>query len=378
MSEAAPTDSTTQDAVSPDSPETIPADHADPPPARPERYRIHPFQGDANEWNRLLAGTEGASFCHLYGWRAVMEKTLGHETSWWIARDDEGNVDGLLPLVRVRSKLFGDYLVSMPFLNYGGPTGTPDARTALAMHAGQRAAALGVDLLELRGRIATEAPELTLNQRKLTVVKTLPETPEELWEKGLKAKVRSQVRRPIKEGMEVTFGHDLLDDFYSVFSATMRDLGTPVLPRAFFAAIREHLADALLFAVVKLDGLPVAAGCGLIYGDELEITWAGSSRAHQRQAPNMLLYWGMMEEATRRGLGAFNFGRCSPDSGTHRFKKQWGSEDEPLPWMQWSPSGVASTPTPDSRKMEMATKTWSRLPVRVTNVLGPRLSRLIP
>lgn len=378
MSEAALPDSNIQDAVSSDSAAAPTSRQEDHPHPRPERYRIHAFDGDAAEWNGLLAGAEGASFCHLYGWRNVMEESLGHETSWWIARDEQGAIDGVLPLVRVRSRLFGDYLVSMPFLNYGGPAGTPDARTALAMHAGQRAAALGVDLLELRGRVPTEAPGLTENQRKLTVVKRLPETTEELWEKGLKAKVRSQVRRPIKEGMEVTFGHDLLDDFYGVFSATMRDLGTPVLPRTFFRSIRRHLDDALLFAVVKLDGLPVAAGCGLMFGDELEITWAGSSRAHQRQAPNMLLYWGMMEEATRRGLGAFNFGRCSPDSGTHRFKKQWGSEDQPLPWMQWSPSGVASTPTPDGKKMQMATRTWSRLPVRVTNVLGPRLSRLIP
>jgi FemAB-related protein (PEP-CTERM system-associated) len=266
----------------------------------------------------------------------------------------------------------------MPFLNYGGPAGTPGSRIALALHAGQRAAALNVDLLELRGRIETDAPGLTENRRKLTVIKRLPETSEELWEKGLKAKVRSQVRRPMKEGMEVAFGPDLLDDFYSVFSATMRDLGTPVLPRPFFHALRDHLGDAVLFAVVTLGDVPVAAGCGLVYGGELEITWAGSSRAHQRQAPNMLLYWGMMEEATRRGLKAFNFGRASPDSGTHRFKKQWGTEDIPLPWMQWSPSGVASTPSPDGKKMQMATRTWSRLPLRVTNVLGPRLSRLIP
>ena len=339
---------------------------------------VEDFAGHSADWDGLLKAVEGGSFCHRYGWRAVMEDALGHETYWWVARDGEGEVSGLLPLVRVRSRLFGDYLVSMPFLNYGGPLGTPAARATLAGHARRHAERLGVDLLELRNRRALDGSSLTLNQRKLTVVKELPTTPEELWEKGLKTKVRSQVRRPMKEGMEVRFGPDELDRFYDVFARTMRDLGTPVLPKRFFTSIRAHLGDTVVFAVVELEGAPVAAGCGLAWDGEMEITWAGASREHSRLAPNMLLYWGMMEESIRRGLRAFNFGRCSPDSGTHRFKRQWGGEDHVLPWLQWSASSVPSTPDPDSPRFRLATSAWSRLPVGLTNVLGPPLSRLLP
>jgi serine/alanine adding enzyme len=339
---------------------------------------IEHFADGGAGWDEALAGLEGSSFCHRYGWRAVMENALGHETHWWAARGDDGEVEGLLPVVRVRSRLFGDYLVSMPFLNYGGPAGNPLARATLARHAAEHARRLGVDLLELRGRIETRAEGLKLNARKLTVIKELPETSEELWEKGIKAKVRSQIRRPMKEGMKIRFGADLIDSFYSVFSTTMRDLGTPVLPKPFFEAIQVHLGDSVTFAVVEYAGRPVAACCGLRWDGELEITWAGTSREHQRLAPNMLLYWGMMEEGTRLGCHSFNFGRCSPDSGTHRFKKQWGTEDRPLPWLQWSASGRPSTPTPDSPRFRLATSAWSKLPVPVTNLIGPRLSRLIP
>jgi FemAB-related protein (PEP-CTERM system-associated) len=339
---------------------------------------VEPFEGSAEEWDAALGGFEGGSFCHRMGWRSVMEDALGHRTFWRVARDADGEIAGLLPLVRVRSRLFGDYLVSMPFLNYGGPLGSSEARQALAGWAADTAAELRVDLLELRNRLPQESGELVENARKLTVVKELPDTTEALWEKGLKAKVRSQVRRPLKEGMEIDFGPELLDDFYDVFATTMRDLGTPVLPRPFFQKISEALGDATIFAVVRHEGEPVAAGCGLSWQGEFEITWAGASRAHARLAPNMLLYWGLMEESVRRGMSAFNFGRCSPDSGTHRFKRQWGSEDHVLPWLQWSPSGVPSTPDPDSPKFRAATNVWSRLPVGMTNVIGPRLSRVIP
>lgn len=339
---------------------------------------IEDFSGSPEEWDEALAGLPGATVCHRYGWRSVMENGLGHTCYFWAARDRDGTIVGLLPLVRVRSRLFGDYLVSMPFLNDGGPVGSESVRVALAERAEEHARALGVQLLELRTRSALEGTPLATNPRKLTVLKDLPESSEELWEKGIKSKIRSQVRRPMKEGMEIRIGPDRLDDFYRVFSTTMRDLGTPVLPKHFFQAIANALPDSVLFAVVEHQGEPAAAACCLVYQDEMEITWAGASRTHQRLAPNMLLYWGVMEAAVERGLSVFNFGRCSPDSGTHRFKKQWGSEDLALPWLQWSSSGATSTPTPTGAKYRLATSAWQKLPVPITNVIGPPLSRLIP
>lgn len=307
-----------------------------------------------------------------------MQDGLGHDSFWLVARDPDGVAQGALPLVHVRSRLFGNYLISMPFLNYGGPVGTPAAQLSLLQAAQGLAADHGVDLLETRNRHVIEGSDLVENIRKLTVVKDLPAGRDELWEQGIKAKVRSQVRRPMKEGMEIHFGPELLDGYYEVFARTMRDLGTPVLPRRFFESILAAFGDDAIVAVVVLGDEPVAAGFGLAWRGEFEITWAGASREHAKKAPNMLLYWGLMEECVRRGYDTFNFGRCTPGSGTHRFKKQWGSEDQPLPWLQWSPSGVASTPNPDSGKFQLATRVWSRLPVGLTNVIGPRVSRLIP
>jgi FemAB-related protein (PEP-CTERM system-associated) len=335
------------------------------------------FEGSAEEWDRRVGDLGHGTFCHLSGWRAVLADTLGHETFWWSAIDESGTVVGILPLARVRSRLFGDYLVSMPFLNDGGPLGEPAARLALGGRAAEEAARLGVDLLELRARVAVPG-DLAVLHRKLTVIKRLPASAEELWDKGLRSKVRSQVRRPIKEGMTTRFGAELVDDFYDVFSRKMRDLGTPVLTKRFFEAVARVFPAEVVFAVVDFDGRAVAAACGFHYGDEFEITWAGSLTEFNREAPNMLLYWSLMEESIRRGVKAFNFGRCSPDSPTYRFKRQWGGDDHPLPWAQWSPRGAAAMPNPDSPKFRLATSVWSRLPLRITNVLGPWVSRSLP
>jgi len=338
---------------------------------------VEPFSGSPAEWDRAVGTLDGSTFCHLAGWRPIMKDVLGHDTWWWSAVDEGGVCRGVLPLVRVRSRLFGDYLLSMPFLSYGGPIGSEAARAALANKAVEEARRLRVDLLELRDRRPLPA-ELSVSDRKLTVLKALPASAEDLWENGLKAKVRSQVRRPMKEGLEARFGPDLLGPFYDVFSVTMRDLGTPVLPRRFFEALVVHMGEHVTFCVVEHEGRAVAAGCGFLWGGEFEITWAGALREHSRMAPNMLLYWSLMEESIRRGADTFNFGRCSPDSGTHKFKKQWGAEDHALPWAQWSPNGVAATPNPDSAKFRLATRAWQKLPVGVTNRVGPVLARSLP
>jgi FemAB-related protein (PEP-CTERM system-associated) len=335
------------------------------------------FVGSDDEWDAAVRDLGGGNFCHLAGWRHVLAEALGHESLRLVAQGPGGETLGLLPMARVKSRLFGDYLLSMPFLSYGGPLGSEEAKRALVEAAVAEARTLGVDLLELRARERLPG-DLSVSERKLTVLKALPATSEELWEKGIKAKLRSQVRRPQKEGMTARFGLDALPDFYEVFARTMRDLGTPVLARRFFDVIAERFAEESVVGVIEHQGRVVAAGYGFLWGGEVEITWAGALREYSASAPNMLLYWSFMEESIRRGAGTFNFGRCSPGSGTHRFKMQWGAEERVLPWAQWSPGGVASTPSPDSAKFRLATAVWTKLPVPVANLIGPRISRLLP
>jgi serine/alanine adding enzyme len=228
---------------------------------------IRLFEGDDDQWDRWVTASPDSTFCHLAGWRTVMRDALGHEASYLIAEDEDGSWRGVLPLVRVRSRIFGRYLLSMPFLNYGGPLGDELARTALARHAAELARQEGVRLLELRARMPVPGP-LARADRKITVLLALPGTVDELWARTYKAKLRSQIRRPVKEGMTATFGADLVEPFYEVFARNMRDLGTPVLPRRFFDGIARHLGEHAEFCVVWSNGRPVADGSGFVWRRE--------------------------------------------------------------------------------------------------------------
>jgi len=338
--------------------------------------RVDRFTGTASEWDGVARSSPGFTHFHLYGWREVMERVFGHECIYLAAYDDGGGLAGVLPLVRVKSILFGHFLVSMPFLNYGGPLGTAEAIVALVGRASDIARDSGVKLLELRSRIPLPI-DLPVSHRKITVLLDLPGSEPALM-KQLDAKLRSQVRRPQKEGVTVKFGTDQVAPFFYVFAQHMRDLGTPTQPRLLFDTIAAIFPEDAWFGCAWHEGRPVACGCAFVWGNEVEMTWASSLNAYKRIAPNMLLYYRFMERAIDAGISTFNFGRTSPNSGTHRFKLQWGARDEQLWWYDRAASDDVKTPSPTDSGYAWGPRLWKRLPTQVATLLGPRIVRYIP
>lgn len=334
--------------------------------------RVVAENGEA--WNAFVESTNGGSTFHRWEWRRFYQQSYGHETPY-LAAFDHNTIVGVLPLVRVRSLVFGHYLISLPFVSYGGPIGTPDAQRALCQYA--VGIANGAKLIELRSREPVDT-DLQLVSRKITVVRDLIPGDYNATFQGFDSKVRSQVRRAEREGLVVKFGHEHAAAFHRVFSEHMRDLGSPAHSRAFFVALADMLGDRAWIGVAYLGAVPVAAGFAIENGREVEISWASALRAYSKMAPNMALYGAFIRRACERNFHAFNFGRCTQDSGTHKFKRQWGSRDEPLAWYQYSASQTTAPPNPDQGGFALAVKLWQKLPVAITKPLGARLIGGIP
>jgi len=332
--------------------------------------------GSEEEWDTFAATQRGYTHFHKLRWRTVMERVFGHECVYLAARDKEGKLVGILPLVRVRSVVFGHYLVSMPFVNYGGPVGTDAAIRALTGEAVAVARRDRVKLLELRSSVPLDTP-LHVSHRKITVVLDLPSSADELFNR-FSAKLRSQIRRPQKEGVTVAFGRDQLESFFSVFARHMRDLGTPTQSLTFFQEIANQFPDDCWIGCAYLAGQPVAGGLGFRFGDEFEMTWASSLREYNREAPNMLIYWAFMERAIAQGVKRFNFGRCTRGAGTHKFKMQWGGREEQLWWYGLAASNGVTTPSPKEGPFRWGPRIWRRLPASIATKIGPSIVRYIP
>lgn len=343
----------------------------------------------------------------LSAWRDAVRRAYGHRTVCMrapIGSDGSEVTGGLLPLVTMRHRWFGSVMVSSPFCDSGGVLAQDASlEQSLITQGLELASATSLNVLELRQRSPlrclryldasnemTRSPWATTGQyadwwvaiphpgEKVRMVLDLPSDPHTLF-RAFKAKLRSQIQKPIKEGLKVrTGGPELVRDFYQVFVENMRDLGSPVHSKRFVdEVVGQYGAGARVF-VVYLKEIPLAASLTLGFKDMLSNPWASSLRRFRHLAPNMLLYWSMLEYACQNGYGAFDFGRSTVGEGTYRFKEQWGARPEPLYWYRFTRGDAKRcSGGRHSGGMRRVVAIWRRLPLSVTRFLGPHIRRHI-
>lgn len=341
--------------------------------------KLHGPTEETQLWDQYVLDHPLGTGYHLIAWGAIVERIFGHQTLYLMALDHSGRACGVLPMVLLSSWLFGRFLVSIPYVNYGGVLADDlEARDALLREAASRAAALGTKHLELR-QCGGDDWGWPKKDHKVSMRLGLPQEYGTLL-KSFSPKLRSQIRRGEKEGMTVhSGGVEWLDEFYWVFSLNMRDLGTPVYGKQFFKEILQVFQKEAKIFVVRHQGNPVAAG--LVYGfrQMLEIPWASSDKRYARFAPNMLLYGSILKYACEESYQCFDFGRSSKNSGTYRFKEQWGAKPVQLNWHYWvRGGGLLPELNPQNPKYALAIRLWQQLPVSVTTMIGPMIAKYLP
>ncbi len=327
---------------------------------------------------QYLQQSPRATLYHQPGWCGLIEQSFSHKPHYYVAHMG-GEVVGVLPLIHLKSRLFGAFAVSMPYFNYGGPIGeTEQVCEALVAAASQQAA--NSKLSHIEYRCLQPLAKHPGHQDKISMWLGLPSASEQLWQ-ALGAKVRAQVNKAKPHGFTVHIGGaELLDDFYQVFAINMRDLGTPVYAKSFFQNIlASHIGKANIVLLKNSLGQPVSASFLLGHKQQLEVPWASTLKKENRTNANMLLYWSMLQFACEQGYKVFDFGRSSVDASTYKFKKQWGAKPVQLHWHYWLAEGGALPQlNPNNPKYKMVIWAWQRLPVWLTKILGPHIVKSLP
>lgn len=331
-------------------------------------------------WNDYLTSKGHQGFYQRAQWLRVLEHGLQHQPICLQATEGTQLV-GVLPLALVVSPIFGRFLVSLPYVNSSGVVAdSPEAEFALVDRAVQLADQLNVRYLELRQEHALNHPQLVQAVTdKVHMRLKLPNSADALWD-GIKSKVRNQIRKAQKnEAFSVQWGQrDVLEEFYEIFCRNMRDLGTPPFHRELFGAILDQFPQQAEICVVRLNGQPVASGL-LVHGPgSTEVPSASALREFNNTNCNMLLYWNLLSRAVERGQITFDFGRSSRDSGTYAFKAQWGATESPAVWQHYVREGDARDMRPNNGKFDLIIRTWQKLPVWLTKLIGPSIVRGIP
>ncbi len=350
-------------------------------------------QGDFdNQWNDYITCNKYASVYHHTAFRDAVARTYKHEPFYLFASNEHGRITGVLPLFLLRRPLIGRELVSLPFCDYGGLlSDCHDTGVALFKKAIEIARELHCTHTQLRQTYSLDYLSTILNEftpgKKVAIREITTKvgmrlyfntSPDDLFN-SFPSKLRSQIRKPLKQGFNVRVGgEELLKDFYMVFYQNMRHLGSPVHSVDLMKNILLCYKEKARVFVVYTRGVPVAGSLTIAFQQSLVNPWASFLRQFSKDSPNMLLYWTMLEYAAINGYRIFDFGRSTREESTFRFKQQWGARAEQLYW--YTITDGAEQPT-GSLSQEHLRKTfetmWQHLPMGVTTRLGPAIRKYI-
>ena len=346
--------------------------------AEPNALKVRRLvSGDATEaarWDAFVAGCTGATFFHKAGWQKIVGEVFRHPT-YFLYVERAGFIEGILPLGHVKSVLFGNALVSLPFAVYGGvAANSPEAVKALESEAQAIAKKLGVDHLEFRN-LEKRHPEWPTQDLYVSFRKVLaPDVEANML--AIPRKQRAMVRKGIKNGLRSEIDAKV-DRFFSLYADNVHRHGTPAMPKRYFEALLKVFGkDCEVLTVVDECGRPLSSVLSFYFRDEVLPYYAGDDLLARDQAANDFKYWELMRLACERGIKVFDYGRSKQGTGSYSFKKNWGFEPKPL-YYEYCLYKRDSIPqnNPNNAKYRLLIETWRRMPIGLANWLGPYIVR---
>lgn len=342
---------------------------------------------DAKRWDEYVSHHTQASPYHQFAWKQSIEKAYNLRSYYLMAMDDQNQITGILPSILIKPPIGHATLCSLPYCDRGEALAeSPAIVELLIAKANELRQELKAHCYEYRSTRFTaydhDTPNATAEPQKVRMILELPETSIALLA-GFKAKLRSQIKKAEKNKLTFEIGNNesLVSDFYDVFTINMRDLGSPTHSKRWFESISRFYDENCIVSIIKSNSVPIGAGLVLINGRTATIPWASTLRKYNKLAPNMLLYWSLLEYATDNGCQQFDFGRSSIGEGTFKFKQQWGAKPVELDWKTF-PEITNKTVNDNSLRQNVslrqtAENIWRKLPLPITIQLGSRVRKYI-
>lgn len=330
------------------------------------------------EWDCYVTSVPHGTFFHLSGWRRVIVKTFGYP-SFYLFAEEGGKIRGILPLFLVKRLFSGSFLCSVPFGVYGGVCADDAAvEHDLLKRGSEILAELGTKYIEFR-HVEKSNLDLPVKDLYVTFEREIYADPEQNMEANPR-KQRRMIRQGAKHGLtSIMGGEEFLPQFYDIYAQSLRNLGTPVFPYAYFRNLVEEFGDLCRILTVWHRDKMAAAVMTFFYKERVIPYYGGSLKECLRYAVNDFMYWELMQYGCEKGYKIFDFGRSRKGTGSFDFKRHWGFEPKPLSYQYYLPKGgQVPNISPSNTKFRLFISIWKRLPLPITKVIGPRILRYLP
>lgn len=330
------------------------------------------------KWNEIVNCTNSSKVYHLYEWGKLLSEVHGYKLIYL----EESN--GVFPLAYVKSFIFGNRLISLPFADYGGLC-CHDIEVAerLIFACEELAKELNIDFIEIRcpdNRFHKifEKHGFVRRDEYITFILRLDKNIQELW-KGIGNKNRNMVRKAQRNGLEIIEGRSKEDlkEFYSIYLETMKRKGSPPQPFKFFEKMWDlFYPQNLIMPLVRYRDKFIAGGLFFLYKNTIHHAYGCSLKEYLHLAPNDLLMWYIIEWGNEHGYSVLDFGRTREGEGTVLFKKRWGGERTYMPYF-YKLYKKKTIKRPEF-KYKWISELWKRyVPKLLANKIGPWIIRQI-
>ncbi|UCV01925.1 FemAB family XrtA/PEP-CTERM system-associated protein [Dechloromonas denitrificans] len=331
-------------------------------------------EGNARRWDEFVFACPEASFFHRSAWQGILRDVFRHPT-YFLYAEQAGEIQGVLPMAHVKSLLFGNALIAMPFAVYGGiAANNQDAAQALEDEAQRLAKTLDVEHLEFRN-VAPRHSDWPTQDLYVTFRKEiLPDVEANML--AIPRKQRAMVRKGIKNDLVSTVDRNA-DRFFKLFADNVHRHGTPAMPKRYFDTLLKVFGnDCEVLTVTAPDGQLLSSVLSFYFRDEVLPYYAGDDESARHLAANDFKYWELMRRSCERGIKLFDYGRSKTGTGPYAFKKNWGFEPQPLhyEYCLYKRDGIPQN-NPNNAKYKLFIEAWRRMPIGLANWLGPHIVR---
>ncbi len=328
---------------------------------------------EAHKWDDYVYQHESGTFFHLSAWRQVLKQAFGHD-AYFLYAHSNNQIRGILPLGHIRSRLFGNSLISLPFCVYGGVLASdPAAQTALEDAALTLGKKLKVGSIEYRNQ-SNVHPDWPTKDLYVSFKKEI-DSDAEVNLKAIPRKQRAVVRKGIKSGMLSQWDENV-DSLYRVYSESVRNLGTPVFSKKYFQILKQTFQDKCSILSITHEGEVLSSVMNFYFRDQVLPYYGGGVSTARHMRANDFMYWELMRRSAEQGIKVFDYGRSKIDTGSYRFKKHWGFEPTPLSY-QYVLVNDQDMPnvSPSNPKYDLMIRVWRKLPIGVSRLIGPWVAK---
>jgi FemAB-related protein (PEP-CTERM system-associated) len=332
-------------------------------------------ESDRPAWNAFVHAQPEGTFFHLAEWQDVLRRAFGHRCHYLLT-ERNGDICGVLPLAEVKSLLFGHALVSTPFCVYGGILAADQAAfESLETAVCNLARLLRVDHLEMRNRKRAH-PEWPVKDLYVTFRKPIdPDSEKNML--AIPRKQRAMVRKGVKESLRPEVD-DRVDRLYDMYSESLRNLGTPVFSKRYLEILEEVFKEACDVVTIMNGDRAVASVLNFYFRDEVLPYYGGGTQEARAVAGNDFMYWQVMERARQKGCRVFDYGRSKKGTGAYDFKTYWGFEPEQLHYEYFLVRRKQMPNlSPTNPKFGKAIELWRRIPLKLTQLIGPPVAKYL-